>query len=231
MRSVEMKVGIIGAGSVGQAIAAKLLRNGHDVKLGIRNPSPAELAKERMMARPLTDWQKDTGGQVVSFAEAAAHGEIVINATSGGVSIEALKMAGAANLKGKILIDIANPLDFSKGMPPSLLPAYDHGTSLGEEIQKAFPDTHVVKTLNTVSNTVMVEPSLVKGDHDLFVAGNDAAAKKTGETLLRKEFDWKSIIDLGDITGARATEHLLPVWIRLWSIFGTASFNIRIVKS
>jgi 8-hydroxy-5-deazaflavin:NADPH oxidoreductase len=226
-----MKVGIIGAGSVGQAIAAKLIQNGHDVRLGIRNPSPAELAKERMMARPLTAWQKDTGGKVTTFAEAAAHGELVINATSGGVSIEALKAAGASNLKGKILIDIANPLDFSKGMPPSLLPAYNHGTSLGEEIQKAFPETHVVKTLNTVSNAVMIEPSLVKGDHDLFIAGNSADAKKTVTDFLRNEFKWYSVIDLGDIVGARATEHLLPIWIRLWGTLGTASFNIKVVKS
>jgi 8-hydroxy-5-deazaflavin:NADPH oxidoreductase len=230
MWRVKMKVGIIGAGSVGQAIGAKLIKNGHDVRIGIRNPSPAELAKERQMAKPLTEWVKDNGGKVVSFADAAKHGEIVINATSGGVSIEALKQAGDANLKGKILIDIANPLDFSKGMPPSLLPQYAHGTSLGEEIQKAFPDTHVVKTLNTISNAVMVDASLVKADHDLFIAGNNADAKKTVEGLLRNEFGWKSIVDLGDIVGARGTEHLLPIWIRLWSTTGNHLFNIKVAR-
>jgi 8-hydroxy-5-deazaflavin:NADPH oxidoreductase len=225
-----MKVGIIGAGSVGQALAAKLISNGHDVRLGIRNPSPSEFAKERNIARPLTEWIEDTGGKIVTFAEAARHGEIVINATSGGVSLEALALAGADNLKGKILIDIANPLDFAKGFPPSLLPAYNHGTSLGEEIQKAFPDAYVVKTLNTVSNVVMVNPASVKADHDLFIAGNNAEAKKTVEALLRKEFGWSSIVDLGDIVGARGTEHLLPIWIRLWGLFGTPAFNFKIVK-
>jgi 8-hydroxy-5-deazaflavin:NADPH oxidoreductase len=227
---MKMKVGIIGAGSVGQALAAKLIANGYDVRLGIRNPSPEEFVKERKMARPLTEWIKETGGKIVTFAEAAQHGEIVINATSGAVSIEALTLAGSANLKGKILIDVANPLDFSKGLPPSLLPAYNHGTSLGEEIQKAFPETHVVKTLNTVSHTVMVNPGSVKADHDLFIAGNNTEAKTKIEALLRKEFGWSSIVDLGDIVGARGMEHLLPIWIRLWGLFGTPAFNFKIVK-
>jgi 8-hydroxy-5-deazaflavin:NADPH oxidoreductase len=182
------------------------------------------------MAKPLVEWIRDTGGKVVTFAEAAKHGEIVFAATNGATAIEALKLAGAENLKGKVLVDISNPLDFSNGMPPALLPQYDHFTSLGEETQKAFPDAHVVKAFNTVSAAAMVDASFVPGDHDLFIAGNDAAAKKTVEAFARKEFGWKSFVDLGDIVGARATEHLLPLWVRLWMIGGTPKVNIKLVK-
>jgi 8-hydroxy-5-deazaflavin:NADPH oxidoreductase len=225
-----MKVGIIGGGGVGQTIAAKLIANGHDVRLGIRNPTPEELAKDRMMAKPLKDWIKETGGKVVTFAEAAKHGEMVFNVTNGDASISALTMAGAANLKGKVLIDVANPLDFSQGMPPGLLQKYTHFTSLGEEIQKAFPEARVVKAFNTVSAFAMVDASFVAGDHDLFVAGNDAEAKKAVEQLARKEFGWKSIVDLGDIVGARATEHLLPLWVRLWMLGSSPKVNIKLVR-
>jgi 8-hydroxy-5-deazaflavin:NADPH oxidoreductase len=225
-----MKIGIIGGGGVGQALGGKLKANGHDVVIGIRNPTDAELAKDRQMAKPLAQWINDTGGKVASFADAAKHGDIIINATSGGASIEALTQAGVANIGSKILIDIANPLDFSKGMPPSLLPQYAHGTSLGEEIQKAFPNAKVVKTLNTISNTIMINPGAIPGNHDLLMAGNDADAKATVTALVKKEFGWKSIVDLGDITGARGTEHILPMWVRLWGVLGTPTFNIKIVK-
>jgi 8-hydroxy-5-deazaflavin:NADPH oxidoreductase len=225
-----MKIAVIGGGSVGQTIAAKLIANGHDVRLGIRNPSKEELAKDRMMAKPLAEWVKDTGGKVVTFAEAAKHGDVVFAATNGATAIDALKLAGAENLKGKVLIDISNPLDFSQGMPPALLPQYDHFTSLGEETQKAFPDVRVVKAFNTVSASAMVDASFVPGDHDLFIAGNDVEAKKTVEAIARKEFGWKSFVDLGDIVGARATEHLLPLWVRLWMIGGSPKVNIKLVK-
>jgi 8-hydroxy-5-deazaflavin:NADPH oxidoreductase len=225
-----MKIAVIGGGSVGQTIAAKLIANGHDVRLGIRNPSAAELTKERSMAKPLAEWAKETGGKVVTFAEAARHGELIFAATNGATAIDALKLAGLDNLKGKVLVDISNPLDFSKGMPPSLLPQYDHGTSLGEETQKAFPATKVVKAFNTISALVMVDASLVPGDHDLFIAGNDADAKKTVENFARKEFGWKSFVDLGDIVGARASEHMLPLWVRLFMTGGSPKINIRVVK-
>jgi 8-hydroxy-5-deazaflavin:NADPH oxidoreductase len=227
---MEMKIGIIGGGGVAQAIGGKLKANGHDVVIGIRNPSDAELAKERQMAKPLKDWIKETGAKVASFADAAKHGDILVNATNGGASIEALTQAGAANIGNKILIDIANPLDFSKGMPPSLLPAYAYGTSLGEEIQKAFPDAKVVKTLNTISNTIMINPGAIAKDHDLLMAGNDTEAKAKVTALVKKEFGWTSVVDLGDIAGARGTEHILPLWVRLWGVLGTPTFNIKIVK-
>ena len=225
-----MKIAMIGGGSVGQTLAAKLISNGHDVVIGIRAVTSAELTKPRNYTVTLAEWQAATGGRVVTMAEAAAHGEIVFNATSGMSSIAALTLAGAANLDGKVLIDVANPLDFSQGMPAFLNKNLSGTTSLGEEIQKAFPKARVVKGFNTVAANVMVEPSLVPGDHDLLIAGNDPAAKTTVSDFARREFGWKSIVDLGDIAGARAAEHMLPVWLQLWGALGSPIFNIKVVR-
>jgi predicted dinucleotide-binding enzyme len=205
---------------VGNAIGSKLVQLGHSVKMGSRtanNPKAAE-------------WVKANGPSASqgTFADAAGFGEIVFNCTSGMGSLEALKLAGTANLRGKILIDIANPLDFSKGMPPTL--SVCNTDSLGEQIQRALPETKVVKTLNTTNCGIMVNPSLVPGDHDIFVCGNDADAKATATELLRNWFGWKSVIDLGDITNARGTEMLLPIWVRLFGAMQTPNFNFKIVK-
>jgi predicted dinucleotide-binding enzyme len=144
-------------------------------------------------------------------------------------SLAALELAGSNNLAGKILIDIANPLDFSKGMPPSL--SISNTDSLGEQIQKAFPKTKVVKALNTLSAPLMVNPGLLAdGDHHIFICGDDAEAKSQVTASLQEWFGWKNIIDLGDITTARGTEMLLPVWIRLWGALGTPMFNFKIVQ-
>lgn len=224
-----MKVGILGSGMVGQTIGAKLAERGVDVVLGTRTPK--QLDEKRGMGTPLSEWlaKVATKGRLGTFAEAAAHGEIVINATSGGGSLEALKLAGARNLDGKILIDIANPLDFSKGMPPSL--SICNTDSLAEQIQKAFPGAKVVKTLNTTTAYVMVDPGQVAGgDHDIFVSGNDADAKARVSALLKEWFGWKSVIDLGDITTARGAEMLLPIWVRLWGALGTPMFNFKIAR-
>jgi 8-hydroxy-5-deazaflavin:NADPH oxidoreductase len=225
-----MKVGILGGGSVGQTFATALAAKGHDVVLGIRSVTPAELAKDRGYALKLSDWQAETGGRVVTLSEAAAPGEIVINATQGGASIAALTAAGAANLKGKVLIDIANPLDFSKGMPPFLMADYSQGSSLGEAIQAAFPDVRVVKAFNTIAAAVMVNPALVPGAHDLFIAGNDAAAKEVVSGIAR-DFGWQHIVDLGDIVGARGSESILPIWVRLWGVTGSPMFNLHLVRA
>jgi 8-hydroxy-5-deazaflavin:NADPH oxidoreductase len=224
-----MKIGMIGGGSVGQTIGAALKALGHDVVLGIRAVTPEELAKERNFAKPLKDWTAEIGIPVVTMAAAAAHGEVLFNVTAGQGSLEALTAAGAANLKGKVLIDVANPLDFSAGMPPFLAAAYAGPTSLGEQIQAAFPDTHVVKAFNTIANPVMVNAALVPGDHDLFIAGNDAAAKAK-VTEIATAFGWKHIVDLGDIVGARATEALLPIWVRLWATSGSMMHNLHVAR-
>jgi predicted dinucleotide-binding enzyme len=224
-----MKVGIIGSGIVGQTIGGKLAERGEDVILGTRTPD--NLSDKRGHGRSLEEWLMATGGKarVATFAEAAEHGEIVINATSGTGSIEALELAGEQNLKGKILIDISNALDFSRGMPPTLTVC--NTDSLGEQIQRAFPEVKVVKTLNTMNAYVMVDPAKVAGgDHDLFVSGNDASAKARVIELLEHWFGWRTVIDLGDITTARGTEMLLPIWLRLLGALGTPMFNFKIAR-
>ena len=224
-----MKIGIIGSGVVGQTLGAKLVERGEDVVLGTR--SPGKLNDKRGFGQSLDDWQKAAGSKarVGTFADAAAHGEIVINATSGTVSLEALRLAGEQNLRGKILIDVSNPLDFSKGMPPTLTVC--NTDSVGEQIQRAFPEAKVVKTLNTTNVNVMVDPGQVAGgDHDLFVSGNDAGAKARVTELLRQWFGWRTVIDLGDITTARGVEMLLPVWLRLLGALGGPMFNFKIVR-
>ena len=215
-----MKLGILGTGMVGNAIGTKLIQLGHEVKMGSRTPSNEKAA----------EWVKANGPKASqgTFADAAAFGEIVFNCTAGTASIEALKQAGERNLQSKILIDISNPLDFSQGMPPTL--TICNTDSVGEQIQRAFPNVKVVKTLNTVNCNVMVNPSLVPGDHDVFMSGNDTAAKYKVREVLTQWFGWKSVIDLGDISTARGTEMYLPLWVRLYALFQKPNFNIKVVK-
>ena len=215
-----MKLGILGTGMVGNAIGTKLIQLGHEVKMGSRTPSNEKAA----------EWVKANGPKASqgTFADAAAFGEIVFNCTAGTASIEALKQAGERNLQSKILIDISNPLDFSQGMPPTL--TICNTDSVGEQIQRAFPNVKVVKTLNTVNCNVMVNPSLVPGDHDVFMSGNDTAAKSKVREVLTQWFGWKSVIDLGDISTARGTEMYLPLWVRLYALFQKPNFNIKVVK-
>jgi 8-hydroxy-5-deazaflavin:NADPH oxidoreductase len=137
-------------------------------------------------------------------------------------------MAGADNLDGKILVDVSNPLDFSAGMPPSLF--VSNTDSLGERIQAQLPGVRVVKALNTVNASVMVDPGqLADGDHHVFLSGNDAGAKQAVADLLRDRFGWRHVLDLGDISTARGAEMLMPMWLRLMGSLGTAMFNWRIV--
>ena len=214
-----MRVGILGTGMVGATLGSKLIQLGHEVKMGSRSASNEHAVQ----------WAKENGGHASAgtFADAAVFGEIVFNCTAGVASLAAITSAGSSNLKGKILVDVANPLDFSKGMPPTLTVC--NTDSLGEQIQKAFPSVRVVKALNTMNCKVMVEPTLVGGEHDVFVCGNDPAAKAKVREVL-KAFGWKSIIDLGDISAARGMEMLLPVWLRLMGQFQTANFNFKIAR-
>jgi 8-hydroxy-5-deazaflavin:NADPH oxidoreductase len=222
-----MKVAIIGSGIVGQTLGKKLVELGHDVVLGTRDPNKLDEAKG--WAGSLSEWLTAVGTKatVATFAAAATQGEIVINATHGMASLAALQTAGAENLQGKILIDVANELDFSQGMPPKSLAA--DTTSLGEKIQAAFPNTKVVKTLNTMNCAVMVNPKqLADGNHTVFVSGNDADAKAKVTELLQS-FGWTDIFDLGDITSARGTEMMMPIWLRAFGKLGNVPYNFKIV--
>ncbi len=212
-------ISIIGTGMVGDSLGTKLVSLGHKVMMGSRTAN-----NEKAVA-----WATRNGGNASkgTFADAAAFGEIVFNCTSGKFSLEALQLAGRENLQGKILIDVANPLDFSKGMPPSL--SICNTDSLGETIQRQFADVKVVKALNTLNCQLMVNPTALKDPGNLFICGNDAEAKAEVESLLRT-FGWEKIIDLGDITAARGTEQLLPIWVRLMGKLDTSMFNFSIVQ-
>ncbi len=222
-----MKIGIIGGGGVGQALGAALLTLGHEVTLGIRTPSSEELAKPRPQGKPLAEWSAATGGKVVTMAEAASDADLIINATAGEASIAALTLAGADNLAGKVLIDLSNPLDFSQGFPPALSKQYSSHTSVGEQIQAAFPEAHVVKAFNTVGVGIIVNPGLITKDHDLFLSGNDAAAKAT-VTELARGLGWKSFLDLGDIKGSRAQETIVLVWLQVMGATGSSLHNLHV---
>jgi predicted dinucleotide-binding enzyme len=215
-----MKIGVLGTGMVGETIATKLTSLGHDVKLGSRSATNEKAAA--WVAKAGTHASQGT------FADAARHGELVFNCTRGDAAVEVVRSAGAENLRGKVLVDVSNPLDFSKGMPPTLFTAGND--SLAEQIQREVPETKVVKALNTMNCEVMVDPSRVGGDSDTFVSGNDVEAKATVSRLLREQFGWKSVIDLGDLTTARGTEQYLPLWLRLWGALGTGDFNLKIVR-
>jgi 8-hydroxy-5-deazaflavin:NADPH oxidoreductase len=214
-----VRIGLLGTGQVGQAVATRLVEVGHDVVMGARdaaNPKAVE-------------WAEKQGGRAGTFADAAAHGELVVNATAGTASLAALAAAGADALDGKVIVDIANPLDFSGGFPPSLTVV--NTDSLGEQIQRAYPAARVVKTLNTVNSDIMVHPGQIPGSHDVFVAGDDQEAKQTVRGLLRS-FGWPadSIVDLGGIQAARGLEMYLPLWLFLMGSLNSHAFNIKVVR-
>ena len=205
---------------VGRSIGSKLVALGHDVKMGSR-----QAGNENAVA-----WAGEQGERAGegSFADAAEFGETVFNCTAGGGSLDALEAAGAESLRGKLLLDVANPLDLSQGMPPTLL--FCNTESLGERIQEAFPEACVVKTLNTMNCEVMVDPMKVPGEHLVFVCGNDEEAKRQATAILG-EFGWpeERVMDLGDISAARGTEMYLAFWLRVYGQLG-GQFNIAIEK-
>lgn len=222
-----MHIAVLGTGMVGQTLAGRLSELGHEVVLGTRDPEES-LARADQSGGGLSAWLADHPSVTVrTFAEAAAVAELVINATGGSVALTALGLAGAANLAGKVLVDVSNPLDFSAGMPPTLF--VKDSDSLGEQIQRAFPQAKVVKTLNTMSAQVMVAPGLLEAESTVFVSGNDDSAKETVTRLL-DAFGHTDIIDLGDISTARGTEMFLPLWLRLWGSLGTPIMNIKVVR-
>lgn len=217
-----MKIAVFGTGTVGETIGSKLVELGHEVRMGSRTATNEKAAA----------WAKKTGPKASAgtFEDAAKFGELVFNCTLGSGSVEALKMAGEKNLEGKTIIDVSNPLDFSKGQPPSLF--ISNTDSLGEALQRTFPKANVVKALNTMYCGIMVNPRMLPDTHNTFLAGNDAKAKDQVRGLL-KSFGWKDeeILDLGDITAARGTESVLPIWLRIWGATKNGAFNLKIVAA
>ncbi|MBO0939064.1 NAD(P)-binding domain-containing protein [Fibrella sp. HMF5335] len=217
-----MHIAVLGTGMVGETIASRLLEVGHTVVMGSRSATNEKAAA----------WvdKAGAGASQGTFADAIAAGELIMLATKGETGIEAIASAPAQAVAGKTIIDISNPLDFSKGMPPTLSTVNDD--SFGEKLQRAFPDAHVVKTLNTMWCGLMVNPAmLADGDHTVFMSGNDAGAKTQAKRILT-QFGWQdsAVLDLGDITTARGTEMLLPLWLRIYGALGIGAFNFKVVK-
>lgn len=226
-----MKIAVLGTGMVGRALAGRLSGLGHDVVIGTRDVEQTltHRGTGAMGTPPCADWQETNPAvRLMALPEAAGHGEVILNATNGQNSLAALQAAGEKNLAGKVLLDLALPLDLSQGMPPTLTIA--NTDSLGEQIQRTFPDARVVKSLNTVFWQVMIDPSRVPGEHTIFVAGNDPEAKKTVEGLLA-DFCWPdgSILDLGDITGARGAEMYARLYFTLVGALDTFELNIQVI--
>lgn len=214
-----MKIGVLGTGPVGQTIGSKIVQLGHEVMMGSRDEANIKA----------TTWAKEEGPRASfgTFANAAAFGEVLFNCTLGSASLGALRHAGADNLRGKVLIDTANPLDYSdKNWTLTVC----NNDSLGEQIQRAFPDTRVVKSLNTMNSNVMVDPRKLTAKSDVFVSGNDIDAKATVVTILRDWFGWRSIIDLGDITTSRSVEMYVILWHTLRNTISSPRFNIKVVS-
>ncbi|MBU1174830.1 MAG: NAD(P)-binding domain-containing protein [Alphaproteobacteria bacterium] len=224
-----MKLAILGTGMVGRTIAARLATLGHEVALGTRDPNASRARPAPAGGQTLADWlAANPTVALMRFDDAARFGDMVLAALSGGGAVETLG-AAASGIGAKILVDITNPLDFSRGMPPSLF--VSNTDSLAEAIQRALPDARLVKTLNTVNANVMVEPGLVKGgEHTMFVCGNDPAARAEVADFLRTQFGWTDVMDLGDLTAARGMEAALHLWLKLWGAIGTPVFGIKVVR-
>lgn len=217
-----MKIAVLGTGSVGETIASKLVTLGHDVHMGSRTAdNPKALA-----------WVAQAGGRAAqgSFAAVVQGAELVFLCTLGTAALDVLRAAGEEALAGKVVVDLTNPLDFSRGFPPALFVAGNQD-SLGEQLQRAFPRARLVKALNTIAAPVMVDPARLPGEHVTFIAGDDADAKARVRGLLTEGFGWRRVIDLGDISGARATEGYMALWLRLWGVVQTPMFNLQIVAA
>jgi predicted dinucleotide-binding enzyme len=219
-----MNIGVLGTGMVGEAIATALTEKEHNVKMGSRSANNEKAA----------EWVKKSNNATQGdFNDAASFGEMVFLCLNGAHALDAVNSVDANNVAGKIVIDITNPLDFSKGMPPRLLDGLSNSNSLGEEIQKAWPGARVVKVFNTVNANVMVNPKLVNnGDHSLFICGDDADAKNKVKHFLVDTFGWKpeNLLDLGGISSARVTEAYVPFWVSMMQALGTPMFSIKVVR-
>jgi predicted dinucleotide-binding enzyme len=213
-----MRIAVIGTGHAGRTLAKGFQRTGHDVVVGTRDPD-ATRAREEWLGLDVP---------LAALGMVAADADLVVNATNGQASLAALGEVGSDHLAGKVILDVANPLDFSQGFPPTL--SVKDTDSLAEQIQRAFPEARVVKGLNTVTAAVMVDPSTVgDGDTTVFVAGDDEEARQQVSELLR-ELGWLDIVELDGLQNARGLEMWLPLWVRLMGALGTGQFNIKLVR-
>jgi predicted dinucleotide-binding enzyme len=225
-------IGILGTGVVAQTLGTRLLGLRYEVTLGTRDVATtlANTKTNQYGGPPFSEWhRRNPHATLGTFRDAASAGSLLLLCTNGGGTLDALTQAGPENFTGKTVVDITNPLDFSKGMPPFLVPQFTNTWSLGEEVQQRVPRANVVKTLNIVNCEIMVHPEKTGGEPTMFVAGNDSRAKEEAIQLLR-EFGWKDVLDIGDITGARGMEMVLPIWLRTWGALNNGHFGFKIVR-
>jgi predicted dinucleotide-binding enzyme len=212
-----MHIAVLGTGMVGRTIAPRLAELGHVVRLGTRDPATT---------RAREGWSEPPGVELLTFAEATAGADLVVHAGNGASALDLLAQAG--DLTGVVLLDISNPLDFSAGFPPTL--SVKDTDSLGEQVQRAFPDARVVKSLNTLTAELMAHPDRLPEPTSVFVSGDDADAKHLVTGLLT-ELGHRDVIDLGGIETSRGVEMWLPLWLRLIGSLGTAEFNLKVVRA
>ncbi len=209
---------MVGTGTVGRTLARGLRTAGHEVVVGTRDPDETS-SREEWVGSDLT---------LRALPLVAADADVVVNATNGAASLAALGEVGSDHLAGKVLLDVANPLDFSAGFPPTL--TVKDTDSLAEQIQRAFPEARVVKALNTMTASVMVDPGSVgDGDTTVFAAGDDPEAREVVIGLLR-DLGWTDVLELDGLSNARGLEMWLPLWVRLMGALGTGEFNLKVVR-
>jgi predicted dinucleotide-binding enzyme len=212
-----MHIAVLGTGMVGRTIAPRLAELGHVVRLGTRDPGTTRAREE---------WSELPGVELHTLAEATTGADLVVHAGNGASALDLLAQAG--DLTGVVLLDISNPLDFSAGFPPTL--SVKDTDSLGEQVQRAFPDARVVKSLNTLTAELMAHPDRLPEPTSVFVSGDDADAKHLVTGLLT-ELGHRDVIDLGGIETSRGVEMWLPLWLRLMGSLGTAEFNLKVVRA
>jgi predicted dinucleotide-binding enzyme len=223
-----MRISVLGTGPVGQAVAGRLAELGHEVVVGTRDPEATMSRTDDDGVATYAAWLAENPGvELRTFADAAAGGEVVVNASGGDVALGVLEQAGDDNLAGKVLVDLSNPLDHSQGFPPGLF--VKDTDSLAEQVQRAHPRARVVKTLNTMNNEVMVRPASLGASSTVFVSGDDADAKAVVTGLL-EQIGHDDVLDLGALETARGAEMFLPLWIRMRLALGTNAFNIKVVR-
>jgi predicted dinucleotide-binding enzyme len=227
-----MKIAVLGTGMVGRALAGRFADLGHDVIVGTRvvEETLSRTLQDAKGSAPYAEWQNaHPAVRLAAFPAAGAHAEVLVNATAGLSALPMLELVGIDNLAGKVLVDLAVPLDYSRGRPPRL--AFGTDDSLGERIQRAFPEVRVVKTLNTMHVNVMVDPARVPGRHNVFLSGDHDEAKDIVANLLA-EFGWPrdAMIDLGGIQSARATELYAPLLFSLMASLATTDVNIGVAR-
>jgi predicted dinucleotide-binding enzyme len=225
-----MDVAVLGTGMVGQALAGRLATLGHTVTIGTRDPRAtlARTGPDGMGNPAFAAWHADHAEVgLATFAEAAAGADLVVLAGHGAAAADMLSAAGEENLAGTVVLDISNPLDFSAGLPPSLF--VKDTDSLAEQLQRSFPDARIVKSLNTLNASLMVDPASLGQSSTVFVSGDDAEAKALVTSVL-ESFGHDDVIDLGALETARGAEMLLPLWLRIMGALGTPHFNLKVVR-